>query len=157
MSCCQNKRIFSSSWRCLLGVCLLVMLGSLWACRDVSVSTEHNLSTLSPQELSLAFAKAVLVDNNRTYALRFVSAEMEMSVDSLLDMAGGSVEKVEDLEITLQQDESQGSCFLVNTKVTKSSLIKQVTLFVNMKSSSEKKIDSFYARIKNNRGEVIEL
>ncbi len=157
MSCCQNKKIFSSSWRCLLGVCLLVMLGSLWACRDLSVSTERNLSTLSPQELSLSFAKAILVDNNRTDALRFVSAEMEMSVDSLLDMAGGSVEKVDDLEVALQQGESHNSYFLISTKATKSSLVKQVTLFVKMKSSPEKKIDSFYAQIKNNRGEVIEL
>lgn len=157
MSCCQNKKMFSSSWRCLLGICLLVMLGGLWACRDLSVSTERNLSTLSPQELSLTFAKAILVDNNRTEALRFVSAEMEMSVDSLLDMAGGSVEKVDDLEITLQQGENHDNRFLISTKATKGSLIKQVTLFVNMKDSPEKKIDSFYAQIKNNRGEVIEL
>lgn len=158
MSCCQNKKIFRSSWRWLLGgICLLILLSNLWACRSLSVSTESNLSTLSPQELSLAFAKASLIDNDRTAALRFVSENMAISVDSLLDMAGGSVEKVEDLEIASQQTESPKSSFLIKTKVTKSSLVKEVRLFINLNSPQEKKISSFSAQIKNTRGEVIEL
>ena len=157
MSCCQNKKIFRSSWRWLLSICLLILLSNLWACRRLSVSTDSNLSTLSPQELSLAFAKASLVDNDRKAALRFVSTNMEMSVDSLLDMAGGSVEKVEDLEITPQQTESSKSSFLIKTKVTKSSLVKEITLFISLNNLQEKKISSFSAQIKNIRGEVIEL
>ncbi len=157
MSCCLNKKIFRSSWRWLLGICLLALFSNLWACRSLSVSTEGNLSTLSPQELSLAFAKASLVDNDRTSALRFVSANMEISVDSLLDVAGGSVEKVEDLEITSQSTKSSQSSFLIKAKANKSSLVKEITLLINLNNLQEKKINNFSAQIKNIRGEVIEL
>ncbi len=157
ISCCQSRKIFGSSWRWLLCIVLLAALSNLVACRGLSVSTERNLNTLSPQELSLAFAKAALVDNDRTAVLRFVSPEMEISVDSLLDMVGGSVDKVEDLKVTSKPVKAPGNCFVVQTKATASSLVKEVTLLINMNNPQERKISSFSAQIKNTRNEVIEL
>lgn len=151
----KKEKIFSSSRRWLLALCVLMMLSSLWACRNVS--TESNLSTLSPQELSLAFAKSTLVEGNRSAALRFISSEMEISLDSLLDIAGASVEKAEDLEISSQSAKAPKLCFLIKTKNTKSSLVKEVAIYINIDDSQEKKISNFYAQVKTARGEVIEL
>ncbi len=157
MSSCPNRKIFSSSRSWLLVIGLLFLLSPLWACHNLSCSTERNLTTLSPQDLSWAFAKAVLVDNDRLAALPFLSAEMEISLDSLLDIAGGSVEKEEDLKISSQAAKNGQTYFFVTTKATKSPLIKEISLLIKVNEGSNKKIASFSAQIKNSRGAVIEL